>query len=126
MFANFIDSHDRGMLQPGHRFGLGSEASDFFAAGVVGIQDHFQGDIAVGSHLTSPVNHTHPAAAQFASNFVTGDREFRFVCDGIQSGCWFDKCLVGVVVRSGIGPILNDSGIGWLPRRGRSLCRAFW
>ena len=40
MLADFVDLHDVGMLQPGHRPGLGAEPREMIAARVVAGEDH--------------------------------------------------------------------------------------
>ena len=70
MRADFVDVDDVGMLEPGHRLGLGAKAGQIAFGGEVPGQDHLKGHEPVEPVLAGLVNHTHAATAQDVEDVV--------------------------------------------------------
>jgi hypothetical protein len=78
VLADLVDLHNVGMVQPGHRLGLGAEAGQVFRLGLGAGQDHLQGDEALELRLPRLVDHAHAAAAEQAQHLIARhDRQRR-------------------------------------------------
>jgi hypothetical protein len=77
MFADFMNLDDVGMLQAGDGLGLGAEALEAGSAGVTAAEDHLERDLPAQSEVLGLVNDTHPSAAQFGEDLVSGRRTDR-------------------------------------------------
>ncbi len=75
LLADLVDLHDVGMLQAGHRLGLGLEAGQGVGAGVVGGEHHFEGDHTAQAGVAGLVDDAHAAAPQLTEDLVTGNAE---------------------------------------------------
>ena len=73
MLADLVDLDDVGVLEPGHRLGLGAEPLDGPGHGVATRLDHLEGDQPVEGELTGLVDHARPAPAELAEDPVAGD-----------------------------------------------------
>ena len=70
MFADRMDLHDVGVLQPCHRLGLRVEALSELRPNRLRALDELEGDEAVEALLPCPVHHPHAAATDFLQDFV--------------------------------------------------------
>ena len=77
MFADIVNLHDMGVLQPCDGLRLSAEAFQVIRRGIMACQNHLQGDDAIELKLPGLVHNAHAAAAQDAQNLVAGDRRQR-------------------------------------------------
>ena len=87
--ANFVDLHDAGVLELGHRLGLDAEARERRRIDVAFGANQFERDKSLQPRLTGLIDNTHAASAEFSQNLVPGDDRPAQRFSRSSAGRWF-------------------------------------
>ena len=71
--ANFVDGHDRGMVEAGGSLGLGTETANLGVVGELTGQDHLEGDHAIQAELPCLEHHAHATAGDLAKDLIVAE-----------------------------------------------------
>jgi hypothetical protein len=70
VLADFVNGNDVRMIETGGRFGFGVKTLLQCERGQVPGQNHLERDGPIQAHLSSAINHAHPAAGDLFEQFV--------------------------------------------------------